>query len=52
MDSSKASEDLHAFASMNESRLYKAFRSCIDPKSDLKTLAKSQVELIPSFWFS
>lgn len=46
VDSSKASEDLRAFASMNEVRLYKAFRSCIDPKSDLKVLAKSQSEFL------
>lgn len=42
-DVQKASEDLHAFAKANEGRLYKLFKTCIDPQTDLKGLVKSTV---------
>ncbi|KDQ22406.1 hypothetical protein PLEOSDRAFT_171792 [Pleurotus ostreatus PC15] len=32
----KASEDLHTFAKLNEGRLYKLLKSCMDPQTDLK----------------
>lgn len=34
---------MEAFASYNDARLYKLFRSCADPQSDLRTLIKSRV---------
>ncbi|KAG8906739.1 hypothetical protein FRB99_006230 [Tulasnella sp. 403] len=43
---SKVSENLHTFAKVNEGRLYKLLRSCVDPEADLKTLVKSQNELL------
>ncbi|TCD68846.1 hypothetical protein EIP91_009560 [Steccherinum ochraceum] len=46
LDPVKASEDLHAFADMNESRLYKLLKSCMDPQTDLKTLVKSSSEFL------
>ncbi|KAF9443853.1 ARM repeat-containing protein [Macrolepiota fuliginosa MF-IS2] len=42
----KASEDLHTFAKMNENRLYKLLKTCFNPQSDIKTLAKSSHEFL------
>jgi len=42
-DPVKASEDLHAFAKLNENRLYKLLKTCMDPQTDVKTLVKSTV---------
>lgn len=46
----KASEDLQAFAKLNENRLYKLLGTCIDPQTDIKGLSKAQVSpfLVPS----
>lgn len=44
-DPAKVSEDLQAFAKLNESRLYKLLSTCLDPQVDLKTLVKSSVSL-------
>ncbi|GLB39171.1 putative cohesin-associated protein pds5 [Lyophyllum shimeji] len=43
-DPSKAIEDLEAFAKLNESRLYKLLKTCMDPQTDLKGLAKATNE--------
>ncbi|KAH7345730.1 cohesin-associated protein Pds5 [Rhizoctonia solani] len=43
-DGSKLAEDLHTFAKLNESRLYKLLKTCVDPQTDLKTLLKSTSE--------
>ncbi len=43
----KASEDLHAFAKLNENRLYKLLKTCFNPQADLKSIAKSSVGLPP-----
>ncbi|KAG9103997.1 hypothetical protein FRC06_006261 [Ceratobasidium sp. 370] len=43
-ESSKHREDLRAFAKLNESRLYKLLRTCMDPQTDLKTLIKTTSE--------
>ncbi|KAG9124967.1 hypothetical protein FRC07_009533 [Ceratobasidium sp. 392] len=40
-ESGKQREDLRAFAKLNESRLYKLLRTCMDPQTDLKTLIKT-----------
>lgn len=48
-DSIKASEDLLAFAKLNENRLYKLLKTCMDPQTDLKTLIKSSVRLLHSY---
>ena len=36
-------EDLHAFAKLNEGRLYKLLKTCMDTQVDLKSLVKSTV---------
>lgn len=36
-------EDLHAFAKLNEGRLYKLLKTCMDIQVDLKSLVKSTV---------
>ncbi|KAH8102266.1 armadillo-type protein [Cristinia sonorae] len=46
IDPVKAAEDLHSFANLNESRLYKLMKTCMDPQTDLKTLVKSSSEFI------
>ncbi|KAG6833054.1 hypothetical protein H0H87_012065 [Tephrocybe sp. NHM501043] len=43
-DPFKASEDLDAFAKLNESRLYKLLKTCMDPQTDLKGLIKATNE--------
>jgi len=42
-DPVKASEDLKAFAKLNENRLYKLLKTCLDPQTDLKILVRSMV---------
>lgn len=42
-DPIKASEDFNAFAKLNENRLYKLLKTCLDPQTDLKTLIRSMV---------
>ena len=42
-DADKAKKDMEAFAAANEVRLYKLFKSCADPQTDLRTLVKSRV---------
>ncbi|KAH0581979.1 hypothetical protein H2248_011642 [Termitomyces sp. 'cryptogamus'] len=43
-DPFKAKEDLEAFAKLNESRLYKLLKTCLDPQTDLKSLIKATNE--------
>lgn len=43
VDAEQAKRDLHKFADVNEPRLYKLFRACTDPQSDLRTLVKAKV---------
>ncbi|KAG6864378.1 hypothetical protein C0991_010047 [Blastosporella zonata] len=43
-DPFKASEDLEAFAKLNENRLYKLLKTCMDPQTDLKGLVKATAE--------
>ncbi|KAI0938430.1 hypothetical protein AcW1_001836 [Taiwanofungus camphoratus] len=45
-DSQKAGEDLHVFAKLNEGRLYKLLKTCMDPQVDLKSLVKSSGEFL------
>ena len=42
-DAQKAAEDMQSFARMNEQRLYKLMKTCMDPQTDLKGLVKSMV---------
>ncbi|KAJ7096724.1 armadillo-type protein [Mycena belliarum] len=42
----KASEDLKAFAKLNEQRLYKLLRTCLDAQTDLKGLVKATNEFV------
>ncbi|TFK20656.1 cohesin-associated protein Pds5 [Coprinopsis marcescibilis] len=43
-DPHKANEDFTAFAKLNENRLFKLAKICMDPQSDLKSLVKSTNE--------
>ncbi|KAF8899783.1 armadillo-type protein [Gymnopilus junonius] len=45
-DPVKASEDLQAFAKLNENRLYKLLKICMSPQTDVKTLVKSSNEFL------
>ena len=45
-DPVKASEDLNAFAKLNEARLYKLLKTCMDAQTDLKGLIKATVWLL------
>ncbi|ELU44304.1 cohesin-associated protein Pds5 [Rhizoctonia solani AG-1 IA] len=42
-DASKLADDLRTFAKLNESRLYKLLKTCVDPQTDLKALIKCTV---------
>lgn len=42
-DPQKAADDLQTFAKMNEQRLYKLLKTCMDPQTDLKGLVKASV---------
>ena len=42
-DRQKACEDLRAFAKLNENRLYKLMKTCMDPQTDVKALVKATV---------
>jgi hypothetical protein len=42
-DPQKASDDLNTFAKLNEARLYKLAKTCMDPQTDLKNLVKATV---------
>ena len=42
-DPQKIAEDLNAFARMNENRLYKLLKTCLDVQTDLKGLVKASV---------
>ena len=42
-DSEKAKRDMEAFAAANDNRLYKLFKTCADPLSDLRSLLKAKV---------
>ncbi|KAH9477762.1 Sister chromatid cohesion protein pds5 [Psilocybe cubensis] len=46
VDTFKANEDLLAFAKLNENRLFKLLKTCMDPQTDLKTLIKSSNEFL------
>ncbi|KAI0646530.1 armadillo-type protein [Trametes meyenii] len=45
-DPHKAAEDLQSFAKLNEGRLYKLLKTCIDVQTDLKGLVKARSELL------
>src|SRR5882762_6127820 len=52
LDPQKAADDLHAFAKLNEGRLYKLFNTCMDTQTDLKALTKATVSsVLMSFTF-
>jgi sister-chromatid-cohesion protein PDS5 len=48
VDVDKAKKDLDAFALANDARMYKLFKACVDPQSDLRTIVKSRVGLARS----
>ncbi|CDU25263.1 related to PDS5-precocious dissociation of sister chromatids [Sporisorium scitamineum] len=41
-DPERAKTDLHAFAKLNDTRIYRLIRTCFDPQTDLKTAVKSR----------
>nr|GAT42782.1 predicted protein [Mycena chlorophos] len=43
-DPHKTAEDLNAFAKLNEQRLYKLIKTCMDPQTDVKGLVKALTE--------
>lgn len=43
----KAKRDMEAFASANESRLYKLFKTAVEPQTDLRALIKAKVNTDP-----
>ena len=45
----KAAEDLQTFAKLNEGRLYKLLKTCMDVQTDLKGLIKARVRAIAVF---
>ncbi|PSR74380.1 hypothetical protein PHLCEN_2v9888 [Hermanssonia centrifuga] len=45
-DPQKAVEDLNTFAKLNESRLYKLLKTCMDPQTDLKNQIKTTSEFL------
>lgn len=42
-DTVKATEDLESFAELNDQTLYKLLEKCMNPQTDIKTLAKRKV---------
>ena len=44
----KVTEDLRAFAKMNEGRLYKLLKTCMDTSSDVKAICRASVRPSPS----
>jgi hypothetical protein len=45
-DPLKAKEDLNTFAKLNENRLFKLAKTCMDPQTDVKGLAKATVRSV------
>ncbi|CAO1625621.1 unnamed protein product [Jaminaea pallidilutea] len=45
-DRERASHDLSTFAKMNDSRIYRLIKLCLDPVTDLKTYIKARAEAI------
>ncbi|KAF8156995.1 armadillo-type protein [Crassisporium funariophilum] len=45
-DPVKVSEDLQAFAKLNDNRLYKLLKTCMDAQTDLKSLIKATNEFL------
>ncbi|KAJ7145311.1 armadillo-type protein [Mycena crocata] len=45
-DPHKASDDLNAFAKLNEQRLYKLLKICMDLQTDIKSLVKATNEFV------
>jgi len=42
-DVEKAKADMMTFANENEAKLYKLFKTCTDPATDLRSLIKAKV---------
>lgn len=43
VDIDKARKDMESFAAINEQRLYRLYKVCVDVHSDLQSLVKSRV---------
>jgi sister-chromatid-cohesion protein PDS5 len=50
MDVEKAKKDMDMFAAINEQRLYRLYKACVDIQTDLQTLVKSRVSLEDLFY--
>ena len=48
-DPPKFAADLQAFAKLNEQRLYKLMKTCMDVQTDLKGLVKAMVSSIYAY---
>jgi sister-chromatid-cohesion protein PDS5 len=52
VDVEKARKDMESFAAINEQKLYRLYKICVDVHSDLESLVKSRVSFpIPSFGY-
>ena len=49
VDTDKARKDMETFAAINEQRLYRLYKVCVDVHSDLQSLVKSRVSLPATF---
>ena len=49
-DPQKATDDFKSFAKVNEGRLYKLLKTCMDLQTDLKNLVKSTVSILKLAW--
>lgn len=49
VDVEKAKKDMETFAAINEQRLYKLYKVCVDVHSDLQSLVKSRVSFPNAF---
>ena len=45
VDVEKARKDMESFAAINEQKLYRLYKICVDVHSDLESLVKSRVSL-------
>jgi len=43
VDVEKARKDMESFAAINEQKLYRLYKICVDVHSDLESLVKSRV---------
>ncbi|EPQ30988.1 uncharacterized protein PFL1_01177 [Pseudozyma flocculosa PF-1] len=45
-DPQRAQSDLHAFAKLNDARIYRLLKTCFDPQQELKALVKARADAL------